>query len=96
MPKLIALKPFTYLRRTVATGQVFEASNRDARIFIALRRATLAPVVKPAPPQAPEPVQTSRRRTRKPEPVMEDVFQEEPVLGLHYSTRHLTAESEPE
>lgn len=100
MTKLIALKAFPYSGRHLKPGQAFDASDRDARLFLALRRA--APFLEAR--AAPEPEKRPRRprKVSSPEPqlVMEDpqprfVAAPEPahgVIGHHYATRQLLAD----
>lgn len=40
---MVALRPFPYAKRALKVGDVFQASQRDARILIALRRAQADP-----------------------------------------------------
>jgi len=39
MPKLSALKSFSYATRRLLPGDTFEANNRDARILVAIGKA---------------------------------------------------------
>ncbi len=43
MVALVALKPLTYGKKNSAPGDTFQATPRDARILVALRRAQLDP-----------------------------------------------------
>jgi len=43
MPDLIATRDFRYATRALTAGDPFQASNQDARVLIAIKRATPAP-----------------------------------------------------
>jgi hypothetical protein len=43
MPDLIATRDFRYATRALTVGDPFQASNQDARVLIAIKRATPAP-----------------------------------------------------
>jgi len=43
MQALVALKNFSYASRQIAAGETFEASPRDARILVAIRKAQIDP-----------------------------------------------------
>lgn len=60
--RLVALKRMTYNTRRLVAGDVFEASNKDARILVGVKRAEAAPPPspplprpRPAPPPPPPP-----------------------------------------
>jgi hypothetical protein len=54
MPMLMASKRMRYATRRLLPGDVFEASNRDARLLVALKKASVhyAPAYQPPPPAA--------------------------------------------
>lgn len=101
MPKMMALKPFNYMRQRIAAGQTFNAANsRDANLFVALGRARMVAVPKPV---EPVPEVAPRRRSRKPTPApepgvvveLESADQMAQSLSGHfYQTRHLEADAE--
>ena len=43
MPTLITRKPFAYANRRMKTGEEFEASNKDAKLLVAIGRAKWKP-----------------------------------------------------
>lgn len=47
MMELVAIKSLAYAGKRREVGESFEASNRDARILVAIRKAKVAEVVKP-------------------------------------------------
>ncbi len=53
MPDLIATRDMRYATRALSAGEPFQANNRDARLLVALKRATLAPADAQAEPAAP-------------------------------------------
>jgi hypothetical protein len=66
MPKLIVTaKEFRYAGRSMAAGETFDASDKDARLIKATGKAADAPGDLPAPPKPPI---TRAPRMRFPQP----------------------------
>ncbi|RZL98879.1 MAG: hypothetical protein EOP68_24845, partial [Sphingomonas sp.] len=53
MPDLIATRGMTYATRALQAGDPFQASNQDARILIAIKKARPAAEADVAAPAAP-------------------------------------------
>ena len=62
--KLIASKPLLYAGQSLNVGDEFEASEKDAKILKAIRKAEDAPVA-PAKTVEPEPLQKRTYKTRR-------------------------------
>ena len=64
MTSLVAAKEFTYATRRLQAGDTFDASARDARVLIAIKKASLpAPASEPAVPE-----QASKPEVKAPDP----------------------------
>ena len=72
MPTLITTRPLRYNSREMVADQEFTASDKDARILVALRRATLKQATPEPPPTPTAPPERVKRQYRRRDLVAED------------------------
>lgn len=77
MADMIALKPFTYATRALRAGQHFATkTDRDARILIAIGKATRlreAGTIAPPPPELKQKIEQVAKAAKVEDPAAEDL-----------------------
>lgn len=87
MPKLVATKAVRYAGKEMAAGEEFDASDKDAKLLIAVHKAELAP-----PPKRPRHIDSQPKVEPKAlKPVEEPAADPKPASGL-YQRRDMRAE----
>jgi hypothetical protein len=95
MVQIIATREIQYAGKRVLAGESFDATEKDAKIYVAVKRATLAGFVEPpamlktmAAPAPAEPVAPAAEPV---DPAKEEAAPDAPAHPQTYSRRDMTA-----
>lgn len=94
MPQLIVQTDrLPYGKRTYLRGEEFEASEKDAKLLVGIKKARLSETYGSGPTDLPAEVMTRAVKAEEPAPVVTEVVEDEAPKSQTYLRRDMVAET---